>query len=190
MLDERVDFSKLGGYESLKSCSLLTILDVSLLLLSGCEGMPPTESNTPAVVPNPEPGAPIPGGLRIVSARATPLLHDSYFEKGSGECSFQRRSYQNRCMWTFRRNPPGRTLYTDVGMAKFLPGQTDVQVPIKVDVREPAQIPLKVIDSRCDSESFKPRHIMATKRVNRLRVDLTLRWALVDAGFMTANRQV
>ena len=40
--------------------------------------------------------------------------------------------------------PPGKAFYTDVGMATLHPGQTDVQVPIKVDVREPAQIPLKV----------------------------------------------
>jgi hypothetical protein len=41
---------------------------------------------------------------------------------------------------------PGSAFYTDVsGMGATLhPGQTDVQVPIKVDVREPAQIPLKV----------------------------------------------
>ena len=53
----------------------LLFLTTSLLLLSGCEGLP-TESNPPAVVPNPQPGAPIPGGLRIVSAHATPLSPD------------------------------------------------------------------------------------------------------------------
>ena len=54
---------------------LLPLTMTSLLLLSGCEGMLPTESNTPgAVVPNPQPGAPIAGGLRIVSAHATPWL--------------------------------------------------------------------------------------------------------------------
>jgi hypothetical protein len=68
----------------------------------------PTESNPTAVVPNPRPGAPIPGGWNI---------------------------------------------YTSAGSAKFVPGQTDVQVPIKVDVEYGAggvihektgEIPLKV----------------------------------------------
>ena len=56
-------------------------LTVLLLFLAGCEGMP-TESNTPAVVPNPQPGAAIPGGLRIVSAHASPLFDDFGSTKG------------------------------------------------------------------------------------------------------------
>jgi len=43
-------------------------------------------------------------------------------------------------------------IYTSAGSAKFVPGQTDIQVPIKVDVEsthggiheETGQIPLKV----------------------------------------------
>ena len=119
-------------------------LTISLLLLSGCEGMPPTESNTPAVVPNPEPGAPIPGGLRIVSARATPLLDDSLFSK-KGAVNVHFNGAATKTVYVdVSAQPPGKAFYTDVGMATLQPGQTDVQVPIKVDVREPAQIPLKV----------------------------------------------
>jgi hypothetical protein len=48
---------------------------------------------------------------------------------------------------------PGWMIYTSAGSATFVPGQTDVQVPIKVDVQtmggggiheEPCDIPLKV----------------------------------------------
>ena len=39
---------------------------------------------------------------------------------------------------------PGWMIYSSAGSAKFVPGQTDVQVPIKVDCEKPAQIPLKV----------------------------------------------
>lgn len=54
--------------------SLVSLTITALLLLSGCEGMMPTENNPPAVVPNPQPGAPIPGGLRIAHAHATPCF--------------------------------------------------------------------------------------------------------------------
>ena len=39
--------------------SLVSLMITALLLLSGCEGMMSTESNPPAVVPNPQPGAPL-----------------------------------------------------------------------------------------------------------------------------------
>jgi len=61
--------------------SLVSLMITALLLLSGCEGMMSIESNPPAVVPNPQPGAPIPGGLRIVSAHATPLSPDMHIWK-------------------------------------------------------------------------------------------------------------
>ncbi len=38
----------------------------------------------------------------------------------------------------------GWNIYRSVGSAKFVPGQTGVQVPISVDVEQPAQIPLKI----------------------------------------------
>ena len=65
----------------------LLFLTISLLLLSGCEGMMPTENNPPAVVPNLQPGAPIPGGLRIVSARQPVESGYAHLETGNGKCS-------------------------------------------------------------------------------------------------------
>ena len=40
------------------------------------------------------------------------------------------------------------SLYTHVGEAKFVPGQTDVQVQIGVVVEKPGDIPLKVLIKR------------------------------------------
>jgi hypothetical protein len=136
----------------------LLFLTISLLLLSGCAGMLPTESNTPAVVPNPEPGAPIPGGLRIVSARATPLLDDSLFSK-KGAVNVHFNGAATKPVYVdVSAQPPGKAFYTDVGMATLHPGQTDVQVPIKVDVREPAQIPLKVTTRGATGEFLTTTH--------------------------------
>jgi hypothetical protein len=39
---------------------------------------------------------------------------------------------------------PGSNSWTDVGMGRLDPGQRDVQVRIKMDVKEPGQFPLKV----------------------------------------------
>jgi hypothetical protein len=133
--------------------AFLAVASLLLLLLGGCEGMLPTESNPPgAVVPNPQPGAPIPGGLRIVSARATPLSPDIVrWKPGAVNVRF------NGAVTT-----PGvvevsalagdSLIYHSAGSAKFVPGQTEVQVPIKVDVQsihdgiheKTGEIPLKV----------------------------------------------
>ena len=93
----RCIFQNWAGMNPSKAGVSLLCLTISVLLLSGCEGMQPTESNPPAVVPNPQPGTPIAGGLRIVSAHATPLSEDFVDRKRSGERSFQRRSYHTRC---------------------------------------------------------------------------------------------
>jgi hypothetical protein len=129
--------------------SLLS-LTISLLLLSGCEGMMSTESNLPAVVPNPQPGAPIPGGLQIAYAHATPQLADTgHWKTGTVNIHFNGAATTAGVV-VVEALPPGRTssLYTHAGEAKFVPGQTDVQVQIGVIVEEPAQIPLKVLIKR------------------------------------------
>ncbi len=107
--------------------------------------MLPTESNTPgAVVPNPQPGAPIAGGLRIVSAQATPLVdYFSNMKKGAVNVRFNgaatTRGYVNV-------SAVGDlfTAYTSAGSATFVPGQTEVQVPISVNKAGPGEVPLKV----------------------------------------------
>ena len=128
-------------------------LTLTLLLLSGCEGMMPAESNTPAVVPNPQPGAAIPGGLRIVSAHATPLFDDfADWKKGTVNVHFNGAATTPGVVQVEAQEHPPLTMYFSVGSAKFIPGQTDVQVPIKVDVSKllkeagsgVVQIPLKV----------------------------------------------
>jgi hypothetical protein len=120
------------------------LLTMSLLLLGGCEGMMPTENNPPAVVPNLQPGAPIPGGLRIVHAHATPLLPDMMpWKPGTVNVHFNGAATTTGYV-DVEAQSGGWTIYRSVGSAKFVPGQTDVQVPIKVDVKEPGQIPLKV----------------------------------------------
>ena len=124
--------------------SLLSLTS-SLLLLGGCEGMPPTGSNPPAVVPNPQPGAPIAGGLRIVSAHATPLSPDIVVWKpGTVNVRFNGAATTPGYVDVKAQSPEWMS-YSSAGSAKFVPGQTDVQVPIKVECRKPAQqIPLKV----------------------------------------------
>lgn len=127
--------------------SLVPLMITALLLLSGCEGMLPTESNPPAVVPNPQPGAPIPGGLRIVSVHASPLNPDMMsWKPGTVNVRFNGAATMPGVVEVSAREP-GWQLYSRVGTAKFFPGQTDVQVPIKVLIRpndEPAEVPLKV----------------------------------------------
>jgi hypothetical protein len=125
----------------------LLFLTISLLLLSGCEGMMPTENNPPAVVPNLQPGAPIAGGLRIVSVHASPLNPDMMsWKPGTVNVRFNGAATMPGVVEVSAREP-GWQLYSRVGTAKFFPGQTDVQVPIKVLIRpndEPAEVPLKV----------------------------------------------
>ena len=130
----------------------LLLLTISVLLLSGCEGMMPTENNPPAVVPNLQPGAPIPGGLRIVSAHATPLSPDTMpWKPGTVNVRFNGAATTPGVVEVSALRP-GWNIYTSAGSVKFVPGQTDVQVPIKVDVEsthggiheETGQIPLKV----------------------------------------------
>ena len=148
MLDEQAGFSKLGGMNPSKVAVLL-FLTTPLLLLGGCEGMLSTESNTPAYVPNPQPGAPIPGGLRIVSAHATPLFDDfGRTKKGTVNVHFNGAATKTVYVDVSAR-VPGSPFYTDVsGVDGVLrPGETDCQVRIKVDLRDVSgdvQIPLKV----------------------------------------------
>jgi multidrug efflux pump subunit AcrA (membrane-fusion protein) len=128
----------------------LLFLTISLLLLGGCEGMP--ESNTPAFVPNPQPGAPIPGGLRIVSARATPLSPDIVrWKPGAVNVRFNGAATTPGVV-EVSALAGDSLIYHSAGSAKFVPGQTEVQVPIKVDVQsihdgiheKTGEIPLKV----------------------------------------------
>jgi hypothetical protein len=129
----------------------LLFLTISLLLLIGGEGLP-TESNPPAVVPNPQPGAPIPGGLRIVSAHATPLSPDIVrWKPGAVNVRFNGAATTPGVVEVSALAGDSPFYYL-VGSAKFVPGQTDVQVPIKVDVQsihggiheKTGVIPLKV----------------------------------------------
>ena len=130
----------------------LLFLTISLLLLSGCEEMRPTESNPPAVVPNPQPGAPIPSGLRIVSAHATPLSPDiTRWKPGAVNVRFNGAATTPGVVEVSALAGDSSFYHLD-GSAKFVPGQTDVQVPIKVDVQsihggiheKTGVIPLKV----------------------------------------------
>ena len=127
--------------------SLVSLMITALLLLSGCEGLLPTENNPPAVVPNPQPGSPIPGGLRIVSVHASPLNPDMMsWKPGTVNVRFNGAATVPGVVEVSAREP-GWQLYSRVGTAKFFPGQTDVQVPIKVMIRssdEPVEVPLKV----------------------------------------------
>jgi hypothetical protein len=142
---------------------LFVITSSLLLILGGCEGMQPTGSNPPAVVPNPQPGAAIPGGLRIVSAHATPLHEDfSDWKKGAVNVRFNGAATTPGVVEVEAQNFPPLSMFFSAGSAKFVPGQTDVQVPIRVDVgkslREAGggsvQIPLKV-KIRGASEDFQ-----------------------------------
>jgi hypothetical protein len=123
-------------------------LTMLLLFLGGCEGMP-TGSNTSAYVQNPQPGAPIPGGLRIVSAHASPLFDDfGSTKRGTVNVHFNGETTKTIYVDVSAR-VPGAPFYTDVsGIDGVLrPGQTDCQVRIKVDLRNVSgdvQIPLKV----------------------------------------------
>jgi hypothetical protein len=150
VLDEQEGFSKLGGMNPSKVAVSLLFLTMSLLpLLTGCEGMPPTGSNTPAYVPNPEPGAPIPGGLRIVSAHASPLV-DDFGRTKTGTVNVHFNGAATKTVYVdVSARVPGAPFYTDVsGIDGVLrPGQTDCQVRIKVDLKDVSgdvQIPLKV----------------------------------------------
>ena len=116
----------------------LLFLTISLLLLGGCEGMP--ESNTPAYVPNPQPGAPIPGGLRIVSAHASPLF-DDFGSTKTGTVNVHFNGAATKTVYVdVSARVPGSSFYTDVS-------GTDCQVQIKVSLRDVSgdvQIPLQV----------------------------------------------
>jgi hypothetical protein len=123
-------------------------LTVLLLFLGGCEGMS-TQSGPPAVVPNPQPGAPIPGGLRIVSAHASPLV-DDFGRTKMGTVYVRFNGAATKTVYVdVSARVPGSAFYTDVsGINGVLrPGQTDCQVRIKVDLKDVSgdvQIPLKV----------------------------------------------
>ena len=113
--------------------------------------MLPTESNTPAYVPNPEPGAPIPGGLRIVSAQASPLF-DDFGGRKTGTVNVHFNGAATKTVYVdVSARLPGWQFYTDVsGIDGVLrPGQTDCQVRIKCDPLHgwpsgDVQVPLKV----------------------------------------------
>jgi hypothetical protein len=123
----------------------LVFLTTSLLILSGCEGMLPTESNPPAVVPSMQPGTPIAGGLQIAFARATPLISANVtsFKSGTVIVHFNGAATTHGTLAVEARRP-GWMIYTSAGSATFVPGQTDVHVPITVLCYEAGQVPLKV----------------------------------------------
>jgi hypothetical protein len=133
----------------------LLFLTISLLLLSGCEEM----LNNPAP-PNPQTGikpSPFDSGVRIAFARATPLFDGFSSKEGAVNVHFNGAATKPVYV-DVSAQPPGRPFYTDVGMATLHPGQTDVQVRIKVDVKEPAQIPLKVTTRPGSGEFFTTTH--------------------------------
>ena len=125
------------------------LLTMSLLLLGSCEEMLSTAGNPPAYVPAQQPGTLVAGGLRIVSAHASPLFDDFGSRKtGTVNVHFNGASTQTIYV-DVRAKRPGWQFYTDVsGIDGVLrPGQTDCQVRIKVDltgVTGDVQIPLKV----------------------------------------------
>jgi len=142
---------------------------MSLLLLGVCEGLLPSENNPPAVVPNPQPGAPIPGGLRIVSVHASPLNPDMMsWKPGTVNVRFNGAATMPGVVEVSAREP-GWQLYTRVGTAKFFPGQTDLQVPIKVSIRpndEPAEVPFNASPG-CQEECF--RHLTRRLQFDKRR---------------------
>jgi hypothetical protein len=151
MLDEQAGFSKLGDMNPSKVAVSLLFLTMSLLLLGSCEEMLQSGGNPPAYVPAPQPGTLVPGGLRIVSAHASPLLDDFGSRKtGTVNVHFNGASTQTIYV-DVKARVPGREFYSDVsGIDGVLrPGQTDCQVRIKVDPpfgwpSGDVQIPLKV----------------------------------------------
>ncbi len=133
----------------------LLFLTISLLLLSGCEEM----LNNPAP-PNPQTGikpSPFDSGVRIAFAQATPLFDGFSSKEGAVNVHFNGAAAKPVYV-DVSAQPPGRPFYTGVGMATLDPGQTDVQVRIKVDVKEPAQIPLKVTTRPWSGEFFTTTH--------------------------------
>ena len=151
MLDEQAGFSKLGDMNPSKLAISLLFLTISLLLLASCEEMLQSGGNPPAYVPAPQPGSMVPGGLRIVSAHASPLFDDFGSRKaGTVNVHFNGASTQTIYV-DVRAKLPGSPFYTDVsGIDGVLrPGETSCQVRIKVDSLSgwpsgDVQIPLKV----------------------------------------------
>ena len=136
----------------------LLLLTISLLLLSGCEELMSTESNPPAVVPNLQPGAPIPGGLQIAYAHASPQLADTgHWKSGTVNVHFNGAATTEGVV-VVEALPRGGPFFTHVGEAKFVPGQTDVQVKISVSVQEPGPVPLKVRINRSSAEFQTATH--------------------------------
>ena len=120
--------------------SLLS-LTISLLLLGGCEEM----VNNPNP-PNPETGIKPSGfdsGLRIAFAQATPLFSD-FMGKGAAVNVHFTGAATKTVYVDVAAQYPGSNSWTDVGMGRLDPGQRDVQVRIKMDVKAPGQFPLKV----------------------------------------------
>ena len=136
------------------------LLTMSLLLLGSCEEMLSTAGNPPAYVPAQQPGTLVAGGLRIVSAHASPLFDDFGSRKtGTVNVHFNGASTQTIYV-DVRAKRPGWQFYTDVsGIDGVLrPGQTDCQVRIKVDltgVTGDVQIPLKVTTRPGSFEGFE-----------------------------------
>ena len=133
---------------------------MSLLLLGSCEEMLSTAGNPPAYVPAQQPGTLVAGGLRIVSAHASPLFDDFGSRKtGTVNVHFNGASTQTIYV-DVRARLPGSPFYTDVsGIDGVLrPGQTDCQVRFKVDltgVTGDVQIPLKVTTRPGSFEGFE-----------------------------------
>lgn len=112
--------------------------------LAGCETAAPAP---PAVVPAALPGTPIPGGLAISSAVVNPynLASDNVtnFRTGTVIVVFNGAATQPGRV-TVEAQEPGWTIYKGAGSASFVPGQTEVRVPITVHSDQTARIPLKV----------------------------------------------
>lgn len=120
----------------------------------------PTESNPPAVVPNLQPGAPIPGGLQIAYAHATrELAGTGHWKTGTVNVHFNGAATTAGVV-VVEALPPGSSFpfFTYVGEAKFVPGQTDVLVKISVVVEKPGAIPLKVRIKRSSAEFQTTTH--------------------------------
>ena len=109
MLDQQAGFSKLGGMNPSKLAVSLLFLTISLLLLASYEEMLQSGGNPPAYVPAPQPGSMVPGGLRIVSAHASPLFDDFGSRKtGTVNVHFNGASTLKQFMWMLGQNYPGR----------------------------------------------------------------------------------
>ena len=114
MLDQQAGFSKLGGMNPSKLAVSLLFLTISLLLLASYEEMLQSGGNPPAYVPAPQPGTTIPGGLRIVSAHASPLF-DDFGSRKTGTVNVHFNGAVAKTVYVdVSAKLPGGSFYTDV----------------------------------------------------------------------------